>query len=155
MADFAATVSKFVSDTKEAFEAVFHESVQRLAEEVNNPRGNGGNLPLQTGFLWHSFEATIGEFPQLRPNPPSDATFTYDAGPVNLTINSAELGGPDIVLSWTAQYARRMNYGFTGTDSKGRAYAQQGYLFLEQGAQNWPQIVAAVETEVIQKAGLS
>jgi hypothetical protein len=40
-------------------------------------------------------------------------------------------------------YARRLNYGFTGTDSLGRQYNQRGYFFVDLAAQRWQQIVTA------------
>jgi len=39
----------------------------------------------------------------------------------------------NIRWGWTAPYADRINYGFTGTDSLGRYYNQAGVHFIEYG----------------------
>jgi len=152
--DFTAQIADWVTKTEGAMEGVFHESAQRVSEEMNRPRGNGGNLPVDTGFLWHSQQASTEAPPQIDPaaRPAKGASYSYDAGPVSLVINGAELG-QSVYICFTAAYAARVNYGFTGEDSLGRHYSQQGAFFVEQAAQQWPQIVAQVAAELKDRIG--
>ncbi|EJU14119.1 hypothetical protein LH128_05153, partial [Sphingomonas sp. LH128] len=62
--------------------------------------------------------------------------------------------GETVYIGWTAAYARRMNFGYVGTDSAGRYYGsaqavittgysnRSGYGFAEAAAAKWPAILA-------------
>ena len=52
-------------------------------------------------------------------------------------------GGDVATFTWTAEYARRVNNGFTGADSLGRNYTQVGAHFVEGAVDQWPAIVRA------------
>lgn len=45
------------------------------------------------------------------------------------------------IIGYTVPYARRVNYGFVGTDSLGRKYNQPGQHFLDQVVADWETIV--------------
>jgi hypothetical protein len=51
--------------------------------------------------------------------------------------------GDTATFTYTAAYARRVNSGFTGQDSLGRTYNQQGAHFVENAVDQWPALVAA------------
>jgi hypothetical protein len=103
------------------------------------PGTGGGRLPVDTGFLWHSFQ--MGDsMPMLRDNPTSTtASYTYEAGPVNATIANAEVGHP-LFGGWSAKYAAKVNYSY-------------GYLFLDTALQRWPQIVNGVVQDLRSRMG--
>lgn len=138
---FSATVDAWVLKTKERSEAVFKKSAERLSEEVKNP----ANLPVVTGFLRRSLMASTASMPSLDTKTAPDDKVKYpdNQGEINLVINGSSLGDT-IFLGFTAVYARRLNYGFTGTDSLGRKYNQAGKQFAGLAAQKWPQIVSEV-----------
>lgn len=140
--NFSATVSKWVSDVEEVHLAVFREASKRVVEDMLVPRGAGGNLPVDTGFLRASVRASTSEMPTLieGAKPVKGATYSPD-GQVNLVIAGAELG-ETLFVGFTAIYARRVNYS-------------TGYLFVELAAAKWQQIVSQVEAELLQRAGLS
>jgi hypothetical protein len=125
---------------------------RRAFGPISNP-GGAGNLPVDTGFLRASL--VVGSAPLNAPvtTPPKDGgSATWDAAVVTLALNNADLS--DVVEArYTAAYARRIEYGFTGTDSLGRSYSQRGTRFVALAAQQWPQIVAAVAAETKSKAG--
>lgn len=132
---FAAQVDAWVAKTKERTEAVFKESAQRVLAEAQKPVGAGGNMPVDTGFLRASLQATINA-------PVAAVTFRtegqqYDAASVALVIAGAQLGDT-IYGVYTANYARYVEYG-----SRGRA----GRGFVRLAAQQWPQIVSQVVAE--------
>jgi hypothetical protein len=100
-----------------------------------HPANGGGRLPVDTGFLWHSLLASTDGMPELRDSPTGEnQTFTYNAGPINLTINNTPLG-QTIWLGYTAKYAARVNYDY-------------GYMFVDMAVQQWPQIVNQVQAEL-------
>ena len=139
----SATVSKWVSEQQELLEAVTLESVQRVAEEANKTRSEGGNMPVDTGFLRASRYGPSLEKPPLRETPkpperrkPGDPPI-YEASPFQLLINWRP--GQPIYLGWLAKYAAAVN--------------DRGALFADLAAQKWPQIVAQVQAELATRLG--
>lgn len=142
---FSATVSDWCRKVPEVHLAVFRESAKRVMEDMLTPRGAGGNMPIDTGYLRASLQASTTEMPTMREGaiPTEGATYTPD-GQVNLVIAGAELG-ETIYAGFTAIYARAQNYGFKGP----------AFLFVELAAQKWEATVAAVEAELLSRAGLT
>lgn len=163
--NFAAAVDDWVKATQARLEAVFRSSVQDVVEEMQRvgpsaastraaiakhkgvgpapAAGEGGHMPVDTGFLRASMRLTVAQPAPLNPSgKPTGGTYTYNSESVALTIAGLELG-QTVFATYTAVYARRLNYGFTGTDSLGRQYNQRGYFFVDLAAQRWQQIVTA------------
>lgn len=139
---FTAEVSSWVRDVQVVHEAVFRQSAQEVVEEMLTPRGAGGNMPVDTGFLRASLMASTANMPVMREDArPVEGQSYAPSSAVSLVIAGAELG-ETIYLGFTAAYARRVNY-------------LPGYLFVEKAAQNWPAIVARVEVELVGRAGLN
>jgi hypothetical protein len=138
--DFAAQVEAWVKESEVLLTGVFHESAQRVTDAMTLPRGQGGNLPVDTGYLWHSIQASKTAPPPINPASKGspDQKYALDSGPINLVINDTELG-ETVYICATASYAAHVNYG-----ANGRPPA----LFVEQAAQQWPQIVAQVQVEL-------
>lgn len=127
---FTAEVERFADLTRRKMELVFKQSAQDVFEIAQTPKANGGNLPVDTGFLRNTFVSGL--------NGTTSAT-----GPdaYVMTIAGAELGD-SVIGGWTAAYALRMEYGFTGTDASGRSYNQQGNFYALGAARQWQAIVA-------------
>ena len=51
-------------------------------------------------------------------------------------------------IGYTANYARRTNFGFVGADSLGRVYNQAGNYFVEGAIAEWGNIVAKAAKEL-------
>lgn len=94
------------------------------------PPNLGGRLPVDTGFLWHSFQMSTTGLPPLRENPSGDGSYTYTPGPINAVITNAELG-QTLYGGYGAKYAARVNFEY-------------GYMFVDMALQQWPQIVDQV-----------
>ncbi len=164
MANFAAQVADWVAARKEYHAAVFHTASQAVVEEMQRPgpsrastakaaakssmvgppapsADQGGRLPVDTGFLWHSLTASNSTMPQMSEaaKPAKDASYSYDAGPVNLLINNTPVGGK-IFCGYVAAYAAKVNYSY-------------GYMFVDLAAQRWPQFVKAAEQELASRLG--
>ena len=143
--DFAAQIEDFAKGSAALLEGIFHESAQRTFDIMTTPRGQGGNLPVDTGYLWHSAQASTSAPPPIDPGSKGNAGEKYalDSGPINLVINGAELG-QTVYACFTASYAAHVNYGTS---------KQPAALFVEQAAQQWPQIVNQVQAELKGKMG--
>lgn len=156
---FSASVDAWVKETKARMDAVHKESAKRVLVEVRTPKAKGGNMPVDTGFLRNSMEVSTSGPASIRDDAKPEAGAVYDQlgdalpGPVNLVIATAK-PGQTIWATFTAAYAARQEYGFTGEDSLGRTYSQGGSGFVRLAAQNWNQIVDSVVAELKSKAVL-
>ncbi|RKD68974.1 hypothetical protein [Rhizobium sp. WW_1] len=139
---FSAQVGAWAAAEMERAEAVFQTAAQTVANEVRTPVAEGGRMPIKTGNLRRSLMASTASMPTI-----IEGKQEFTDNPVELVIAGAELGGT-VYLGFQAAYAARMNYGFVGEDSLGRAYNQAGFGFVDAVAQRWPQIVAEAETTV-------
>lgn len=129
---FSAKISSWVKETRERRDAVYRGSAQRIVEIMQTPRAAAGNLRIDTGFLRASLTATTGSsLPPMTFKPDGIDAFPYDAGPINLVINGAEISDP-ITVVYTANYARPREYGARG---------QPADRWVSLAAQQWPQVV--------------
>lgn len=144
---FSAAVGAWVAEQKQRMVAVRNGSAQRVVAVMQRPVTEGGNLPFKTGFLRASLQAVKGDaLPPLRDNPSDAGAFSWGQGELALVLTGASLSDT-VTVAYTAKYAKRMEYGFTGQDSLGRSYRQQGRAFVRLAAQQWPTIVNQVAAE--------
>lgn len=113
---FSDTISKWTQRMNVAMEAVAKEAAQELAEEVSKPIAKGGRIPVDTGFLRNSMAAALNSIPS------GESSDVFDMQPVTLAINKLK-AGDRLVLGFTANYARAMEYR---------------YYFVRSAAMNWP-----------------
>lgn len=142
--EFSATVSRWVRQTERRQLAVFRESVQRLMSIAQKPVGEGGNMPVVTGFLRASADFQL--------NAPITGTIGNESGGVPLgaweprmiaTLANCQIG--DVIhIAWRANYAVHVNYGANG---------RQGYHFAESAVKQWPQIVNGVINDLRARSG--
>ncbi|WP_342029554.1 hypothetical protein [Stenotrophomonas sp. CFBP 13718] len=132
---FGDQVKAFAEKAKQRQLAIFRESAQAVMEDASTPEGEGGKMPVATGFLRNSAVASTA-------GPPDGA-----GGDPSLVFSGVELG-QSVWAGWTASYALRMEHGFYGEDSLGRVYAQSGKGFMRSAAQNWDFIVDKVAKDV-------
>jgi len=144
--NFSAQVSAWVANSKAAAEAVFHQAAQTVVEEMQKTRAEGGNMPVDTGFLRASLMASNDSMPTMRDPKPANAaagSFAYSADTVNLVINGTPLGGK-VYCGYVANYANYVEMGTSKTPAR---------LFVTLAAQRWPEIVKKAEEELLQRAG--
>lgn len=141
---FAAQVSAWVAETRQRQEAVYKESAQRVVAVMQTPRGAGGFMRVDTGFLRASLVATTSvALPPTIEKPEGDGKFSYDAGQISLVIAGADIQTP-ITVVYTANYARHREYGVKG---------QAPDRFVALAAQQWPRIVNEVCAEAQRRVG--
>lgn len=129
MGKFSAQVSAWAMETEGRLLAVFRASAQELFSIAQTTVHEGGFLPFDIGFLRNSFVSGLNGSTSL-------------SGPDSyvIAIASAEIGD-SVIGGWTADYARRMEYGFVGQDSLGRNYNQRGFGYVRNAAMQWQDIV--------------
>lgn len=124
--NFADQVGAFVAKSEGRMTAVFRASAQDVITEAQEPRGSGGNMPVDTGFLRNSGQAALNNTPSGESvKPDGYGGGTWSADEAALIINRAQLGDR-IIFGWTANYA---------------VYMEARYGFLRLAAQNWQAIV--------------
>lgn len=146
MTSFAAQVGDWCKGVEGAVEAIFKMSVQDIVGEMQKPRGAGGRMRVDTGFLRASLLGSTSAMPSIDPNArPADGA-TYPAGQqVELTIAGLTLGQP-FYAGYTASYAAAREYGARG---------QPPDAFVRTAAQGWQAIVAKREAELMRRLGLA
>ena len=70
---------------------------------------------------------------------------------VSVKIQGMEIGDT-MEFAWTVPYARRIEYGFTGTDSLGRTFDMPGRFFVTRNAEKFPDHVKKRANEEIGRA---
>ncbi len=138
-ARFASEVDDWVRATKARMDAVFRTATLRLIQRMQTP---GEYVPFDTGALRASLVVVVnGTPPPPRTKEPESPATAWDSSQIVATISGA-VAGDVVVASYTTAYARRLEYGFVGTDSLGRTYNQQGRGWVRRAAQSWGSIVA-------------
>ena len=146
---FFADISRFTEKAKRNAELVVRKAAQYTFEDMTqrqpSVKETGGSfevgkVPVDTGFLVNSTELRIngGSVAQGGGGAPAD----FAAGLAGFNA------GDEAEAVFTAPYARRINYGFSGTDSLGRAYNQAGRLFVQTALSHWQQNVDRAAAEV-------
>lgn len=136
MTTFTAQIAAFAEKAQRNAELVLKQSAQDVfelaqttkASEAKKPRknttrggGNGGNLPVDTGFLLNSFVSEL-----------NGGGMAKGQDAYVMTIAGMELG--DTVFGgWTAEYARAVEYGTS---------KMAGSFFALRAAQQWQSLVA-------------
>jgi hypothetical protein len=132
--DFGEAVTDWVIRTQDELEAVFKMSFEMLRDNIVE------NTPIKTGFLRNSITVTIGGPAMV--DPAAKKNGDYRAPVHEAVIASAKLGDT-LSLGFVAAYARRIEYGFEGTDSLGREYHQTGRAMVRLGVQRFPEFILA------------
>lgn len=133
MGAFSDQVGAFARETEERLTAVWRDAVQRTVASMQTPVGQGGNMPVDTGFLRNSIAANRGTTPPSIPlvSGPGEGSFSYDASDINLTILSAT-PQEGMTILYTAEYAIYAEFGARG---------RPGRRFVGLAVQRWPEFV--------------
>ena len=143
--NFAAQVAEEIRAFEGGVLAVFIESVQELVELAQS------YAPVVTSFLVNSMEASLTEMPAVDPKKHGEDGAGYQAASISAEIIGDGFGVV-LYIGWTAAYAARIEFGFTGEDSLGRNYTQAAQAFVRRAAQDWEGIVKRNEDRLL--AGL-
>lgn len=131
MASFSEQVEREIKRINRDILRVFHTSVNYLHNEIQE------RTPVDTGFLRGTLNASLNS-----PKP-------VDHGSPN-AIAKASLKD-SIFLTFSTNYAMRIEYGFDGADSLGRVYHQKGAGMVRLSSQNWDIHVKKAAREVLKQ----
>lgn len=132
---YDATINQFVGGSQRLLDAVFRQSTQRVISIAQKPVAEGGNMPIDTGFLRASFVTSVGSMPSQR----AAEGRTYAAAQAEVVATISRLrAGATFYGGWTADYAVHQEYGSRGRPPR---------AFLRKAIQQWQQIV----TETVQR----
>jgi hypothetical protein len=134
--DFAAQVDAWTAKARRRAEAVFRESAQRVVEEMKRPVGAGGKLPVDTGYLRASIQASTATMPLIRrgAHPEPGHSYMDNASEITMVIANMKLG-EIIYIGVTAEYGAHVEYGARGRPPAG---------FVRGAAQGWQGLVNEV-----------
>lgn len=115
---FGAQVDEWVRQTEDRINGVFRESAQEVIAEmqkvgpsVANPGGGeGGNMPVDTGFLRSTLQVGVNTDPVAANRPNPGGSHAYSSNVASVAIAGAEIGDT-IVASYSAVYAPVIEYG--------------------------------------------
>lgn len=119
---FVADVKGFAGKTADQMLRVAKQSLQDIIRDAQTPVAQGGDMPVDLGFLRNSLVA------ELRGSTKGEGVNSYV-----LAIAGLELGDP-FNVAWTAEYAIPRHY-MVGV-------GQGGGMWRDKAAQKWPQAVA-------------
>lgn len=118
---FIADVSAFAKKTDEVMLRIAKQSLQDVINKAQTPVAQGGDMPVDLGFLRNSLETSLG-----------GVEIASGADSAVLGIASLKLGDT-ISFAWTAEYAIPRHYAV--------GVGQGGGLWRDKAAQSWQQIV--------------
>jgi hypothetical protein len=125
---FAASIAGFSDKVQRRATLVLRSAAQDVASQAQTVKGAGGRMPIDTGNLRASFTSIL-----------NGSALTGEDSYV-ATLGNAELGD-HLRFEWRTDYAARMEFGFVGTDSRGRNFNQSGNLFASTAIANWANLV--------------
>ena len=126
-----ATLDQWVLKTEKRIDAVLKDATQSVVAVAQQTKAKGGRMPVDTGNLRNSLQSSV-------------AGGAMGEGASSYILVAGNMKGGDLAtFTWTAEYARRVNDGFTGPDKLGRTYSQVGAHFVEGAVDQWPAIVRA------------
>ena len=120
---FLADVKAFRDKTVDQMTRVAKQSIQDVASLAQTPVAQGGNMPVDLGFLRNSLTSGI-----------NGSSAGMGADSFVLAVAGMELGDT-INIAWTAEYAIVRHY-------KPPSFGQGGGMWRDKAAQQWQQIVA-------------
>lgn len=134
MSKFKAQVNAHADATKAALTRAIVNAIQDLMETIQTSAAGitaGGTLiegrfPVVSGDLIRSLVT------ELNGARTGEGEKSYAVGLANFEL------GQFIRFSWTMEYALRVELGFTGTDSLGRSFQQQGWHMVGKNVPQFP-----------------
>jgi hypothetical protein len=136
---FVAQLDDIIDLTLDDMEWVMRQSISDVME---------GAQQTQPGFGQGATSFEVGKIPVDKRKLANSLTVDGAKGAdVRVAIEVLEIG-ETMRFAWTEPHARRVNSGFTGTDSLGRTYNVPGRFFVDKNAAKFPEFVRKRAAEV-------
>jgi hypothetical protein len=123
-----ADMAKWSQKAKDNAAFVVIQSIDDVSRIAQTPKAKGGRMPVDKSFLRNSYRAGLNGSTGLK------GPDVYVAALAGMEM------GDTFTARWTADYALRMERGFSGPDSLGRVYSQQGNFFMRSALAQWQAI---------------
>jgi hypothetical protein len=138
---FSASVKNWSDKAIRNAELIVKQSIQDVGEEMTQPKDGlvrgapfeEGVVPVDEGELINSAFVDVGGVQTAKGGGGQPPSFT--------AALAGFKAGEFVIIGFTAAHARRREYGFSGTDSKGRSYSEPGRFFVRNAVQQWNGIV--------------
>lgn len=119
---FIADVRQFADKTPDQMLRVAKQSIQDTVRSAQTPVSQGGDLPVDTGFLRNSLVTSVGGVSA------GEGANSYVLGIAGLELGDA------FQVAWTAEYAIPRHYAV--------GVGQGGGMWRDKAAQKWSMTVA-------------
>lgn len=136
---FTRTLGQWAQKAGDQLDALARVACQDLAEEVID------NTPIDKGFLVGNWQPSLNTV--LNMSEAKAMGNGYVQSKLGLVVAEME-AGDTFYFTNNAAYARRIEFGFVGTDSLGRTYNQSGRHMVTIAIQRWPTIVAGAAAKL-------
>lgn len=135
---FAAQVDDWVRETEARMTGVFRQSTSEVISDMQRPVGEGGNMPVDLGFLRSSIQVGVNEEPVSASRSADGQTHAWNPAAADLVIAGAEIGDT-IVAAYSAEYAPYVEYGAQGRPPR---------RFVGLSVAEWQKIVSRVSARL-------
>ena len=134
---FTNSVGRFAKLTKKSMRRAAMESIQDVLERAQTSAQGvtaggqliEGRIPVVSADLINSLAVEV------------NGTLGAEDENSYITAIARFKLGDTLRFGWTVEYAARVHSGFTGPDSLGRVYNQQGWHWITPHVARWKQIV--------------
>jgi len=132
--EYRIQLTKWAEGFDHIMDALARQTCQEISEGVVR------DTPVDTGFLSTSWQPSIGQ--PLAGEGNGGTSMQVSA------IAASVVAGDIYWMTNNAAYARRIEYGFVGTDSLGRTYNQKGRFFVRKNIRRARYIVEKLVGEL-------
>ncbi|WOC14978.1 hypothetical protein [Pseudochrobactrum sp. MP213Fo] len=138
MGEFTTQVNAWCDLVLRRYLVVLRTATQFMVEAVQD------DTPVISGILKASMAVTLND-----PIPMDQDAATPD---MNVALGSVAIGDT-LYATYTAEYAARIEYGYTGSDRLGREYDQKGHGMIQHNLDKWQDYVDLAVAAAVLKSG--
>jgi len=134
---FKAQINAHADLTEDKMRRVVVNAIQELLQYITTsaPGVTAGGTRIEGKFPVVSSDLIRSLVSELNGGQVGSGQDSYSVALANYEI------GQFLRFAWTSEYALRIELGFTGTDSAGRAYQQEGWHMVGANVSRWPALV--------------
>ena len=137
MSKFKAQINAHADLTEDKMRRVVVNAIQELLQHITTsaPGVTAGGTRIEGRFPVDSRDLIGSLVSELNGGQVAKGEESYAVALANYEL------GQFLRFSWTMEYALRIELGFTGTDSAGRTYQQEGWHMVGANVSRWPALV--------------
>jgi len=134
---FKAQINAHADLTEDKMRRVVVNAIQELLQYITTsaPGVTAGGTRIEGKFPVVSSDLIRSLVSELNGGQVGSGQDSYSVALANYEV------GQFLRFAWTSEYALRIELGFTGTDSAGRTYQQEGWHMVGTNVSRWPVLV--------------